>query len=65
MQIEDQGEKQHGRRRIPKGIVGFAVLWRGALEQVGHKPLYIVVVPEIHEGVVAMAALHIQEIQHP
>ena len=64
VQIKYQRQQKHGRRRIPKGIVGLAALGRRTLKEVRHKPLHIVIVPEIHEGVITMAALHIQQIQH-
>ena len=41
---------------LPFGVV---------LLQVGHKPLHIVVVPQVDKRVVAVAFLHIQKIQHP
>ena len=53
------------RTLIPKGIVGLTAFRRGAFEQVGHKPLHIVVVPQVDKRIVAVAFLHIQKIQHP
>ena len=64
-QIEDQRQQEHRCGRVPKGIVGLAAFRRGAFEQVGHKPLHIVVAPQVHKRVVAVAFLHIQKIQHP
>ena len=65
VQIEHQRQKKHGRRRVPKGIVGLAPLGCGTLKEIGHKALHIVIVPEINKGVIAMAALHVQQVQHP
>ena len=45
VQIEDQRKQQHGGRRIPKRILCLTSLWRGGFEQIGHKPLHIVIVP--------------------
>ena len=63
-QIEDQRQQEHRRGGVPKGIVGLAAFRRGAFEQIGHKPLHIVVVPQVDKRVVAMALLHVQKIQH-
>ena len=65
VEIEHQGQKQHGGRRVPEGIVGLAALGGRALKEVGHQTLHIVIVPEIDEGVITVAALHVQQIQHP
>ena len=63
-QIEDQCQQEHRRSRVPKGIIGLTAFRRGAFEQIGHKPLHIVVVPQVHKRVVAVAFLHVQKIQH-
>ena len=65
MEIEHQGQKQHGRRRVPEGIVGLAALGGRALKEIGHQALHIVIIPEIDKGVITVAALHVQQIQHP
>ena len=64
-QIEDQRQQKHRCSGVPKGIVGLTALRRGAFEQIGHKPLHIVVVPQVHKRIVAVAFFHIQKIQHP
>ena len=64
-QIENESQQEHRCSRVPKGIVGLTAFRRGAFEQVGHKPLHIVVVPQVHKRVVAVAFLHVQKIQHP
>ena len=58
-QIEDQRQQEHRRGGVPKGIVGLAAFRRGAFEQIGHKPLHIVVVPQVNKRVVAVAFLHV------
>ena len=63
-QIENKSQQEHRCGRVPKRIVGLAAFRRGAFEQVGHKPLHIVVVPQVDKRVVAVAFLHIQQIQH-
>ena len=65
MQVEDQSQKQHACRRVPEGVLALAALRRGGLKEVGHKPLHVVVIPQVHKGVVTMAAVHIQKVQHP
>ena len=37
----------------------------GGLEEIGNQPLYIVVIPEIYERVVAMAPRHVYQVEHP
>ena len=64
-QIENESQQEHRRGRVPKRIVGLTAFWRGAFEQIGHKPLHIVVVPQVDKRVVAVAFLHVQQIQHP
>ena len=65
LQVENERQEQHTCRCVPKRVVGLAAFWRGAFEQIGHKPLHIVVVPQVDKRVVAVAFLHIQKIQHP
>ncbi len=65
VQIEDQRQKQHGGRLIPEGVLRLAALRCGVFEQVRHQTLNVVVIPQIHEGVVAVAPVHVDEIQHP
>ena len=62
VQVEDQGQQQHGRRLVPEGVLRLGALWRRVLEQVRHQPLNIVVVPQIDEGIVAVAFLHVDQI---
>ena len=57
-QIENESQQEHRCGRVPKGIVGLAAFRRGAFEQVGHKPLHIVVVPQVDKRVVAVALFH-------
>ena len=64
VQIEDQCQKQHGSRLIPEGILGLAALGRGVFEQVGDKPLDVIIRFEIDKRIVAMAFLHVDQIQH-
>ena len=64
VQIKYQRQQKHGCRRIPKGVLALGAFWRGTLEQVRHQPLHIVVIPEVDKGVITMAALHVQQIQH-
>ena len=49
---------------IPEQVLGLAPLGGCILKEVGHKPLDIVIGLQIHEGVIAMAFLHVDEIQY-
>ena len=62
VQVEDQGQEQHGRRLVPEGVLRLGALGRRIFEQVRHQPLNIVVVPQIDEGIVAVAFLHVDQI---
>ena len=59
MQIEHQRQKQHRRRLIPKRVLALTALRCGVLEQVCHKALNVVIIPQIDKGVIAMALVHI------
>ena len=62
MQIEHQRQQEHGRGLIPERVLALAALGRGVLKEVGHKALNVVVVSQIHEWVIAMAFLHVDEV---
>ena len=64
MQIEHQRQEQHRRRLIPKRVLALTALRRGVLKQVCHKALNVVVIPQIDKGVVAMALVHIDKVDH-
>jgi len=64
-QIENESQQEHRRSRVPKGIIGLTAFRRGAFEQIGHKPLHIVIVSQIDKRIIAVAFLHVQQIQHP
>jgi hypothetical protein len=66
MEIKDQGQKEHLRRLVPEWVLSaLTVLWCGVLKEVGHKTLDIVIVAEIDKRVVAMAFLHVDEVNDP
>ena len=62
VEVEHKGKKQHRCRLIPERLLGLASLGGGVLEQVGHKPLNIVVGFQIHKGVVAVTFLHVDKV---
>ena len=64
-QIENERQQEHRCGGVPKWIVGLTAFRRGAFEQVGHKPLHIIVVPQVDKRIVAVAFFHVQKIQHP
>lgn len=63
-QIQHQSHQKHLCRRIPEGIVAGAALWGGGLKQVRHETLGIIVVFDVHKGVIAKAVFHVNEIQN-
>ena len=65
MKVGDKGFQKHSCHVLPEVIGGFAVLWGGVLHDVGGKPLNVIVVPEIHKGIVAMALFHRDQVKHP
>ena len=65
LQIEDQCQKQHGCGRVPEWIAALRALRRRAFEQVSYKLLHIIIACDIAERIIAVALLHIDEIQHP
>ena len=64
VEIEHQRQEQHLRRLIPKGVLGLAALWRGVLKQVRHQTLNVIVTAQVDKGVVTMAFLHVDEVDH-
>ena len=63
-QIEHQSQKQHTRRRIPERVLRLASFGRGRLEEIGHKPLHIVIAFQIDKGIVTMALVHIDKVKN-
>ena len=45
-------------------VGGFTVLGGGVLHNVGGKPLNVIVIPEVHKGIVAVAPFGVDQIQH-
>ncbi len=64
MQIEHQRQQKHRRRLVPKRVLALAALRRGVLKKVRHQTLNVVVVTKIYKRVVAMALLHVDEVDH-
>ena len=64
VQVEDERQQEHSCRLIPERVLALRALRCGVLEEVRHQTLDIVVAAQIHKRVVAMALLHIDEIQH-
>ena len=62
VEIEHKGKKQHRCCLIPERVLGLASLGGGVLEQVGDKPLNIVVGFQIHKGIVAVTFLHVDKV---
>jgi hypothetical protein len=63
VQIKHQRHQKHGRGRFPKRVLCLTAFRRRSLEKVRHKPLHVVVARQIHERIVAMAALHVDEVE--
>lgn len=64
VQVEDERQQEHSCRLIPERVLTLRALRCGVLEEVRHQTLDIVVAAQIHKRVVAMAFLHVDEIQH-
>ena len=64
VEVEHQRQKQHLRRLIPERVLGLTALGRGVLKQVRYQPLNVVVIAQIDKGIVAMAFLHVDEVNH-
>ena len=64
VQIEHQRQQEHRRCLIPERVLRLTALRRGVLEQVRYQPLNVVVVPQIDKGIVAMAFLHVDKVNH-
>ena len=58
-----QFSKQHGRRLIPERVLCLRSFGCCILKEVCGKPLNIIIAADIHERVVAMAFLHINEVK--
>ena len=63
MEITDKSLEQHRRRLIPEWVLRLRAFGRCVLKEVGSKPLNVVIAADIHERVVAMAFLHINEVK--
>jgi len=64
VQVEHKGKKQHCCSLIPERILALRSLGSCVLEEVGHKTLNIIVIAQIHKGVVAVALGHVNEIHN-
>ena len=63
MKIADKGLEQHRCRLIPERVLCLRSFGRCVLKEVCGKPLNIIIAADIHERVVAMAFLHINEVK--
>ena len=63
MEIADKGLEQHGCRLIPERVLCLRSFGCCILKEVCGKPLNIIIAADIHEWVVAMAFLHINEVK--
>ena len=64
MEVEHQRQQKHGRGLVPERVLALGAFRCGVLEKVGDKALNVVVVSQIDERVVAMAFLHVDEVDH-
>ena len=65
IEIIDQRREKDGGRGVPEGVLRLCALGRCRLKEIRHQHLYLIVVGQIDEGVIAVAFLHVQQIQHP
>ena len=63
MKIADKGLEQHRCRLIPERVLCLRTFGRCVLKEVCGKPLNIIIAADIHEWVVAMTFLHINEVK--
>ena len=63
MEIADKGLEQHRCRLIPERVLCLRSFGCCILKEVCGKPLNIIIAADIHERVVAMAFLHINEVK--
>ena len=63
MEIADKGLEQHRCRLIPERVLCLRTFGRCVFEEVGGQPLNIIIAADIHEWVVAMTFLHINEVK--
>lgn len=63
MEIADKGLEQHRCRLIPERVLCLRTFGRCVLKEVCGKPLNIIIAADIHEWVVAMTFLHINEVK--
>ena len=65
IEIIDQRREKNGCGGIPEGVLRLCALGRCRLKEIRHQHLHLIVVGQIDEGVIAVAFLHVQQIQHP
>ena len=65
IEIIDQRREKDGCGGIPEGVLRLCALGRCRLKEIRHQHLNLVVIGQIDEGVIAVAFLHVQQIQHP
>ena len=63
-QIEHQRHQQHHGGLIPERILALTALGRGILKDIRDHALHVVVIAEIDKRIVAMAALHVDQIDN-
>lgn len=64
VEIGNQGQQQRFSGIIPEGVLGLGPLGGGVFENVCHQPQNVVVVVQIHEGVVAVTLFHVDKVNH-
>ena len=47
---------------IPERVLWLTAFWCGVLKNVCDQPLNVIIIPDIYEGVVAVAFLHVQQV---
>ena len=65
IEIIDQRREKDGCGGIPEGVLRLCALGRCRLKEIRHQHLYLVIIGQIDEGVIAVAFLHVQQVQHP
>ena len=64
VEVEDQSQQEHLRGVVPEGLLGLGPLRRGVQEQIRDQLDHVVVLVQVHKGIVAVASLHVEQVDH-
>ena len=64
VEVEDQGQQEHLRGVVPEGLLGLGPLRRRIQKQICDQSDNVIVLAQIHKGVIAVASLHVEQVDH-